>query len=107
MDLAQEGHEMLEGAAEAIHRPCCDHVELAPRGIFKHPVEGGTLVPPLGTADPVVAVLLYNLPATALGDAQKLAALVLNALTVRAHPGVDRDPLGLGHAGSPVCDWRK
>src|SRR5215510_6926052 len=106
MDLSQEGHKVLERAPEAIHRPRCDHIELAPCCPLEHAVEGWALVAVLGTADAVVAVLLHDFPAPALGHGQQLAALVLYTLTVCAHPGVDRDPLGLGHAGSPVCDWR-
>jgi len=28
MDLADEAHEILKGAAQAIHGPCCDEIEL-------------------------------------------------------------------------------
>src|SRR5262245_35845995 len=107
MDLPKERHKVLQGAPEAINAPRRDHVELTPRCALQHAVEGWALVSVPGAADPVVAVLVHDLPATALGYGQQLSALVLHALTVCAHPGVDRDPLGLGHAGSPVCDWRK
>src|SRR5262249_56843460 len=56
MDLPQEGHEVLERAPEAINAPGRDHVELAPGGTLEHPVKGGTLIPPFGSAAAVLTV---------------------------------------------------
>src|SRR5262245_12133693 len=100
MDLAQESHEVLQGAPEAIHAPRRDHVELAPCRALEHSVEGRSFVPVLGTADPVVAELLHDLPTPALGYSQQLAALVLDALPVSRYAGVDGDALCFGHCRS-------
>ena len=96
MDLAQEGHKVLQGPPQPIDRPGGDHVELTPGCFLQHAVEGWALVPPLGTADGVIAVLLDDLPASALGYRQQLAALTLDALSIGRDAGVDRYALGLG-----------
>jgi hypothetical protein len=88
---------VLEGAAEPVHAPGRDHVELATRRALEHAVERWALIAPLGAADPVVAVLLHDLPATALGHAQQLTALVLDGLPVSRYAGVDSDALCPGH----------
>src|SRR5262249_598415 len=97
MDLAQERHEMLQGTAETIYRPRRNHVELAPRCVLEHAVEGRTLVPVLSAADAMVADLLHGLPGPALSHGQQLAALVLHALPVGRYASVDGDALCFGH----------
>ena len=44
LKLIQEADQILEAAAETIHRPCRDHVDLARRGILEQPVEARALV---------------------------------------------------------------
>src|SRR5262245_64880853 len=100
MDLSQEGHEVLEGAAKAIYRPRRDHVELASCCSLEHAVEGWASVAVLGPANAVVAELLHDLPAPALSHGQQLAALVLNALAVCGNARVERNTLRLGQLTS-------
>src|SRR5258708_6520429 len=97
MDLSKEGYEVLQGPPKSIHRPRGDHVELAACCAPEHAVEGWALVAVLGTADPMIAELLHDLPIAPLGHGQQLTALVLHALSVCAHPSVDRYALGLSH----------
>src|SRR5262249_35564888 len=57
-----------------------------------HLVEAGTLLSVFGTADARVAVDLYDVPPSALGDLPELHLLVLDRLAVSADPDVERGP---------------
>lgn len=96
VDLGEEGHEVLEGAAEAIDGPACDEVDLLPRHHGHETIVGGAFVPALGSADPFIGQLLDDDPAHSFGDSIEFAALVLDGLGVGADAGVDGDALAHG-----------
>ena len=76
-------------------------VVLAPASGVEHPVERRARCG--GAADPLVHVLLDDLPASLLGHLAKLIKLETHVLAVaaRAHAGVERDPRvrGRGRGG--------
>jgi hypothetical protein len=97
VDFAQESDQVLQGSSKPINGPCSDHIELAPRCALQHPVKCGALVAILRARNAVIAVFLCDVPAMTLGRRQKLAALVLNALSVSGNTQIDRNALGSSH----------
>jgi hypothetical protein len=73
---------VTQRAAESIHRPCGDQVELTARDTLEHRIERGPLVPTFRAADPLVCEGMDDLPAVPLSDSFKLAALVLDGLAI-------------------------
>ena len=68
--------------AQPIDRPSHDNVKAPTAGVLEHFVQPWPLVPPLGAADAGVVILLYDLPAAAIGDLAQLPDLVLDRLLV-------------------------
>jgi hypothetical protein len=56
VQLSQKRDEVLQGATETIHRPGCNHIDLAGRRRLQQLVELRALVPALGAGDPVVDI---------------------------------------------------
>jgi hypothetical protein len=54
VQLAQEAHEVLEAAAQAVDTPGHDHIELTARSSPAQRIERRSLVAALGAADAVV-----------------------------------------------------
>jgi hypothetical protein len=68
LEFVQEADEILQAAAEAIDGPCCDHVDLARRGVVEQSIEARTLVAAVGARDAGVLVDADDLPARALSN---------------------------------------
>ena len=54
--------EIAERAAHTINCPRHHDIELAAARLFQHAIKSWSLVPPVGTADPVVDVYLDDVP---------------------------------------------
>src|SRR5579863_6895527 len=89
VDLAEKTDQVLERAAQAIDRPCCDHVDLAPGNGFHQVIESGPLLSAVGAGNPLVREFLDDFPAMLLGNGLELATLVLDSLARGAHPQIE------------------
>jgi hypothetical protein len=85
MQLLQQGDEVDERAAEAVHAPGRHHVELLARDAPQEGVELRPVLAPLRAADAPVDELGRDVPAQTLRRfAQHLAPGILNFSPVRA-----------------------
>src|SRR5262245_52663831 len=75
---------------------------------FSMGVQARSLVPALGSADPLVLVDLHHSPLAQLGNLAQLCQLALDRLPVGGgHAGIDRRALRLAHGdGAPRADRR-
>jgi hypothetical protein len=80
VDLAQEGHEILQRAAEPIDGPGHDDVEPAPSRVAAQTVERRPLVPALGAGNAIVCIDFHHFVAEALGHRPELPLLVIGGL---------------------------
>jgi hypothetical protein len=80
VDFRKEANQVLQAAAETVHRPCHNNIELTACCRFMQGTERWPLVLALGAADAVILVSVYDLPAGALGYLAQLALLVSRGL---------------------------
>ena len=59
VNVAEEGHEVLQAPAEPINGPGSDDIELAPGGVLAKVVKSWPLVPSLGATYAVIDVLCW------------------------------------------------
>ena len=104
VQLGQEANQVLQAAAEPIHRPCHHHVELPLGSVPAQRVEGWALFPALGAADAVVLVDVDDLAAHAAGDLAQLALLVGGRLVDGRDPKIENSAF---HWKSPWLTARK
>ena len=90
VQLIEESDKVLQGATQAIDRPCHHDVELSADARLEKGVELRSLLAALGAADAVVDVLGRHHPPPALGHGTQLKELVLGGLAVGGDAGVDR-----------------
>jgi len=100
VQLGQEAHEVLQAAAEPIHRPRHHHVEPALGGIAQQPVKLGPPVPAFSATDAVVFVDADDLAAHAACDFPQLPLLISRGLVSGRNPQIENGAFHL----NPVID---
>ena len=80
LEIAEEPHQVLEGAAEAINGPGRDQVELSAGYPTQEGIKLRPLVPALCSANPLVNELGDDAPSMPFCNLAKLADLVVSAL---------------------------
>jgi hypothetical protein len=78
--FAQEVQQVDQGAAEAIDRPCRDHVDVAAGDGLQQAIEARALVAALGAGDTGVLEKLDHAPAVACGDLFEFTSLIFGGL---------------------------
>jgi hypothetical protein len=103
MDLGEEGKEVLQAAAEPIHRPSHDHVEPSSSGVPAEPIKLRAAVATLGARNAIVGIDSNELIAAALGHGAELALLFGRRLLGRTGADVNGNLHGLdvGSKGVP------
>src|SRR5262245_32919163 len=89
MQLGQEADQVLQAAAQPVHRPSHDHVEFPTRGITAQLVERRPLVASPGAADAMILVDPDDLAAHPTRDLAQLAFLIGRSLIDRTDPELD------------------
>jgi hypothetical protein len=92
VEFTEEVQQVDQGAAQAIDRPCRDHVDVAAGNGLEQAIEARALVAALGAGDTGVLEKLDHAPAVARGDRFQFTALVFGRLLVIALCGAC-DPL--------------
>jgi hypothetical protein len=91
VDVAEEGDQVLEAAAQTIDRSRGDQVALVAHDGLAQLIEGRTLIAVLGPAHALVDELADDVPAGAGGYRAELGQLVVGGLSVRTNPGIEGD----------------
>jgi hypothetical protein len=84
LKLLDRVEQVNERTAEPINRPGHHNVEFAPLSIMEHHVKTRSTISALRARYAGVAILLDNLPATALSDLAQLPHLIFHRLLVGA-----------------------
>jgi hypothetical protein len=92
VQLGQEGHKVLQAAAQPIHGPSHYDVELPPIGVTVERIKARPLVPVLGAAGPVILVDLNDFAAHAAGDFPQHSFLIGRGLLRRGDAKVGNGP---------------
>jgi hypothetical protein len=97
LELAEEGDEVLQAAAEPVNRPSRDYVELSAHDRFVQSVKPWPVAAPLGAGYSSVNILGRYAPASPIARSHKLAPLVLDCLVVCADAQIQGDCPLYGH----------
>src|SRR5262252_2793337 len=105
MQFGKKADQVLKTAAEPIHAPGHDHIELPLGGVATQAIEFGAAVPALSAAYAVVPIDADDLAAHAGSDLAKLTLLVRRSLLGGRDPKIENS--ALHRNTSPFCYRRE